>query len=72
MVHAGGREIHAEKRSAQRPGPKADVPQSLLQVRDSPMLPAEAKAAIESFLAMNSGDAEMASPEANVGICAHG
>jgi len=44
---------------------QADVPQSLLQVRDSPMLPAEAKAAIESFLAMNSGDAEMASPEAN-------
>jgi len=40
-----------------------DVPQSLLQLRDSPRIPAEAKAAIESFLALSS-DAE-ASPEAN-------
>jgi len=43
---------------------KADVPQSLLQLRASPLIPAQAKAAIESFLAMSAGEAAEA-PEAN-------
>jgi hypothetical protein len=42
----------------------ADVPQSLLQLRASPVIPARAKAAIESFLAMDAGEAAEA-PEAN-------
>jgi len=35
---------------------EADVPQSLLQVQKSPLIPQDAKAAIESFLAMASSD----------------
>merc|ERR1719326_1616592 len=42
----------------------ADVPQSLLQLRSSPLIPARAKAAIESFLALSTSEAEGA-PEAN-------
>jgi len=42
-----------------------DVPQSLLQVRDAPGIPREAKAAIESFLAMSSGEPGDGVPEAN-------
>merc|ERR1719422_2096993 len=42
---------------------EADVPQSLLQVQNSPHIPHEAKAVIESFLAMSSGD--LGVPEAN-------
>jgi len=41
----------------------ADVPQSLLQVQASQHIPTEAKAVIESFLAMSSGD--LGVPEAN-------
>jgi len=44
---------------------EADVPQSLLQVRDSPRIPAEAKATIESFLALATGGSEEGAPEAN-------
>jgi len=40
---------------------EADVPQSLIQVRDAPSIPQEAKAVIESFLAQGS----MGAPEAN-------
>merc|ERR1719440_79561 len=42
----------------------ADVPQSLLQLRSSPLIPARAKAAIESFFALSTSEAEGA-PEAN-------
>merc|ERR1719473_983995 len=42
----------------------ADVPQSLLQLRSSPLIPARAKAAVESFLALSTSEAEDA-PEAN-------
>jgi len=42
---------------------EADVPQSLLQVQNSPHIPQEAKAAIESFLMMSS--AGFGTPEAN-------
>merc|ERR1719356_240861 len=41
----------------------ADVPQSLLQVQNSPRIPKEARAVIESFLAMSNGD--LGVPEAN-------
>jgi len=41
----------------------ADVPQSLLQVQASQHIPPEAKAVIESFLAMSAGD--LGVPEAN-------
>lgn len=41
-----------------------DIPQSLLQVKNSPKLPAEARAAIESFMALSSST-EMGAPEAN-------
>merc|ERR1719203_136941 len=42
-----------------------DVPQTLLQVRDSAHIPAEAKAAVESFLTMAEGPADLGVPEAN-------
>jgi len=42
----------------------ADVPQSLMQVRDSKIIPAQAKALITSFLAMQGSD-EAGVPEAN-------
>lgn len=42
---------------------EADVPQSLLQVQNSPRIPPEAKAVIESFLSMSSSD--LGVPEAN-------
>jgi len=41
-----------------------DVPQSLLQVQSSPRIPAQAKAAIEAFLALSTGS-EDGVPEAN-------
>jgi hypothetical protein len=44
---------------------EADVPQSLLQVQNSKMLPQHAKAAIESFLAMAEGSEADGTPEAN-------
>jgi len=44
----------------------ADVPQSLVEVRSSKAIPARAKAAIESFLALGSAvSEETAAPEAN-------
>jgi len=43
---------------------KADVPQSLLQLRASTLIPARAKAAIESFLALSADD-KLEAPEAN-------
>merc|ERR1719356_1778369 len=42
---------------------EADVPQSLLQVQNSPRIPKEARAVIESFLATSSSD--LGVPEAN-------
>eukprot|EP00443_Scrippsiella_acuminata_P049147 CAMPEP_0115428626 /NCGR_PEP_ID=MMETSP0271-20121206/30082_1 /TAXON_ID=71861 /ORGANISM="Scrippsiella trochoidea, Strain CCMP3099" /LENGTH=687 /DNA_ID=CAMNT_0002853741 /DNA_START=78 /DNA_END=2141 /DNA_ORIENTATION=+ len=44
---------------------EADVPQSLIQVRDAPGIPQEAKIAIESFLAQGAGEASQVAPEAN-------
>ncbi|KAL9139208.1 hypothetical protein ACP0BX_003771 [Amphidinium carterae] len=43
----------------------ADVPQSLLEVSRSKLLPTKAKAALAAFLSVQSGAVEMAPPEAN-------
>mmetsp|Transcript_136210 Transcript_136210/g.423261 ORF Transcript_136210/g.423261 Transcript_136210/m.423261 type:complete len:688 (-) Transcript_136210:102-2165(-) len=43
----------------------ADVPQSLAQLRNSPLVPAHAKAVLTSFLALSDSSTEAGVPEAN-------